>query len=235
MYLDRADLGLAFPKKSFTFDALRMKTLLAIGLPISCQDGLIQISFLIITAIANSRGVEVAAAVGIVEKIISFLFLVPSAMLSTVAAFAAQNRGAGNDERGRQALLCGIRVCIIFGFFTTLVVHFCAEWVISRFVSHEPEVVRLGGEYFRTYVIDCIFAGIHFCFSGYFSAYGKSIYSFLHNMISIVTVRVPGTYLAILLFPETLSPMGLAAPMGSLLSALICVGLYMWKFRKSEN
>ena len=216
-------------------EALRMKTLLAIGLPISCQDGLIQISFLIITAIANSRGVEVAAAVGIVEKIISFLFLVPSAMLSTVAAFAAQNRGAGNDERGRQALRCGIRVCIIFGLFTTLIVHFCAEWVISLFVSHEPEVVRLGGEYFRTYVIDCIFAGIHFCFSGYFSAYGKSIYSFLHNMISIVTVRVPGTYLAILLFPETLSPMGLAAPMGSLLSAIICMGLYHWKFKGSAD
>ena len=234
-YLTRADLGLAFTKKSFSFDALRMKTLLAIGLPISCQDGLIQISFLIITAIANSRGVEVAAAVGIVEKIISFLFLVPSAMLSTVAAFAAQNAGAGNDERGRQALLCGIRVCIIFGLFTTLVVHFCAEWVISLFVSHEPEVVRLGGEYFRTYVIDCIFAGIHFCFSGYFSAYGKSIYSFLHNMISIVTVRVPGTYLAILLFPETLSPMGLAAPMGSLLSAIICMELYHWKFKRSAD
>ena len=233
LYLRFANLGLSLTRKDFSFDALRMKTLLAIGLPISCQDGLIQISFLIITAIANSRGVEVAAAVGIVEKIISFLFLVPSAMLSTVAAFAAQNAGAGNDERGRQALLCGIRVCIIFGLLATLIVHFCAEWVISLFVSHEPEVVRLGGEYFRTYVIDCIFAGIHFCFSGYFSAYGKSIYSFLHNMISIVTVRVPGTYLAILLFPETLSPMGLAAPMGSLLSAIICMGLYHWRFRRS--
>lgn len=231
LYLRFANLGLSLTRKDFSFDALRMKTLLAIGLPISCQDGLIQISFLIITAIANSRGVEVAAAVGIVEKVISFLFLVPSAMLSTVAAFAAQNAGAGNDARGRQALRYGI----VFGLLTTLFVHFRAEWVVSLFVTHEPEVVRLGGEYFRTYVIDCIFAGIHFCFSGYFSAYGKSIYSFLHNIISIVTVRVPGTYLAILLFPDTLSPMGLAAPMGSLLSAVICVGLYMWKFRKSEN
>jgi len=235
LYLRFANLGLSLTRKDFSFDTLRMKTLLAIGLPISCQDGLIQISFLIITAIANSRGVEVAAAVGIVEKVISFLFLVPSAMRSTVAAFAAQNAGAGNDARGRQALRYGIRVCIVFGLLTTLFVHFRAEWVVSLFVTHEPEVVRLGGEYFRTYVIDCIFAGIHFCFSGYFSAYGKSIYSFLHNMISIVTVRVPGTYLAILLFPDTLSPMGLAAPMGSLLSAVICVGLYMWKFRKSEN
>lgn len=129
----------------------------------------------------------------------------------------------------------GISVCIIFGLLATLIVHFCAEWVISLFVSHEPEVVRLGGEYFRTYVIDCIFAGIHFCFSGYFSAYGKSIYSFLHNMISIVTVRVPGTYLAIFLFPETLSPMGLAAPIGPLLSAIICMGLYHWKFKRSAD
>lgn len=235
LYLRFANLGLSLTRKDFSFDALRMRTLLAIGLPISCQDGLIQISFLIITAIANSRGVEVAAAVGIVEKVISFLFLVPSAMLSTVAAFAAQNAGAGNDERGRQALRYGIRICILFGLLTTLFVHFRAEWVVSLFVTHEPEVVRLGGEYFRTYVIDCIFAGIHFCFSGYFSAYGKSIYSFLHNMISIVTVRVPGTYLAILLFPDTLSPMGLAAPMGSLLSAVICVELYMWKFRKTGD
>lgn len=235
LYLRFANLGLSLTRKDFSFDALRMRTLLAIGLPISCQDGLIQISFLIITAIANSRGVEVAAAVGIVEKVISFLFLVPSAMLSTVAAFAAQNAGAGNDARGRQALRYGIGICILFGLLCTAFVEFHAEWVISLFVTHEPEVVRLGGEYFRTYVIDCIFAGIHFCFSGYFSAYGKSIYSFLHNMISIVTIRVPGTYLAILLFPETLSPMGLAAPIGSLLSAMICVGIYMWKFRKSGD
>lgn len=235
LYLRFANLGLSLTRKDFSFDALRMRTLLAIGLPISCQDGLIQISFLIITAIANSRGVEVAAAVGIVEKVISFLFLVPSAMLSTVAAFTAQNAGAGNDERGREALRYGIGLCIAFGLLCAAFGQFRAEWIISLFVTHEPEVVRLGGEYFRTYVIDCIFAGIHFCFSGYFSAYGKSIYSFLHNMISIVTVRVPGTYLAILLFPETLSPMGLAAPMGSLLSAVICVGIYVWKFRKSGD
>lgn len=127
LYLRFANLGLSLTRKDFSFDALRMKTFLAIGLPISCQDGLIQISFLIITAIANSRGVEVAAAVGIVEKVISFLFLVPSAMLSTVAAFAAQNAGAGNNARGRQALRYGIRVCIVFGLLTTLFVHFRAE------------------------------------------------------------------------------------------------------------
>ena len=46
-----------------------------------------------ITVIANRRGLDTAAAVGIVEKIISFLFLVPSSMLSTVSALCAQNIG----------------------------------------------------------------------------------------------------------------------------------------------
>ncbi|MEI3279338.1 MAG: hypothetical protein V8R46_00255 [Eubacterium ramulus] len=49
-----------------------------IGIPIALQDGLIQVAFIVITIIANRRGLSDAAAVGIVEKIISFLFLVPS-------------------------------------------------------------------------------------------------------------------------------------------------------------
>lgn len=54
-----------------------MGQLLRVGVPVACQDGLIQVAFIIITIIANRRGLSDAAAVGIVEKIISFVFLVP--------------------------------------------------------------------------------------------------------------------------------------------------------------
>ena len=79
------------------------------------------------------------------------------------------------------------------------------------------------GQYLRGYVWDCIFAGIHFSFSGYFCACGKSYLSFLHNITAIVLVRVPGAYLMSKMFPQTLFPMGLATAAGSLLSAIICV------------
>ena len=110
---------------------------------------------------------------------------------------------------------------VIFG-----VCQFASESIVGVFVRNEPEVVRLGGQYLRSYSIDCAVAGIQFCFSGYFSAYGKSLYSFLHNITSIVLVRIPGAYLASIMFPQTLYPMGLAAPMGSLLSSVICWFLY---------
>ena len=203
-----------------------MSRLAGIGVPVAFQEGLIQVSFLVITAIANSRGVNVAAAVGIVEKIICFLFLVPSSMLSTVSAVAAQNAGAGKHERGRKALWYGISVCVITGAVVFVTCQFAAERIVGVFVTDEPEVVRLGGQYLRSYTIDCAVAGIQFCFSGYFSAYGKSLYSFFHNITSIALVRIPGAYLASVLFPATLYPMGLAAPMGSLLSSVICVFLY---------
>ena len=73
-------------------------------MPVALQDGFIQIAFLVITIIANRRGLNQAAAVGIVEKIISFLFLVPSSMLSSVSALAAQNIGAGKHDRARETL-----------------------------------------------------------------------------------------------------------------------------------
>ena len=60
-----------------------MKKLLSIGVPIALQDGLLQVAFMVITIIVNQRGLTDAAAVGIVEKVIAFLFLVPISMLST--------------------------------------------------------------------------------------------------------------------------------------------------------
>ncbi|MBR1709499.1 MAG: MATE family efflux transporter [Clostridia bacterium] len=232
--LRRMHLALRLSKADATYSRPVMGKILSIGVPIALQDGFIQISFLVITMIANSRGVVIAASVGIVEKIISFLFLVPSAMLSTVSALAAQNAGAGYHERSRQVLRYGIRICLIFGICIFLVCQIVPGPVVSLFVHDEPEVVRYGAQYLMTYALDCIFAGVHFCFSGFFSAYDKSIYSFIHNLLSILLVRIPGALLASRYFPGTLYPMGLAAPMGSLLSCIICLFFYSRLRRQTD-
>ena len=99
---------------------------------------------------------------------------------------------------------------------------FAADAVVALFTS-DANVIPAGGQYLRGYIWDCLFAGIHFSFSGYFCAIGKSGLSFLHNITAIVLVRVPGVYLTSQLFPQTLLPMGLATAAGSLLSVIICL------------
>lgn len=209
-----------------------IRRILNIGVPVALQDGFIQIAFIVITIIANQRGLNDAAAVGIVEKIIGFIFLVPSSMLSTVSAVCAQNIGAGKLERAAKTLRYAIFIAAGFGLVVSVLIQFIAEPVVGLF-SSDTAVITMGGQYFRGYVADCMFAGIHFCFSGYFCAYGKSGISFLHNFLSVLLARVPGAYLASKMFTDTLLPMGLAAVAGSILSVIICTIAFIW-IRKRE-
>jgi Na+-driven multidrug efflux pump len=227
--------GIRLSRRDFHCSRPQAGKILSIGVPIACQDGLIQVSFLIITAIADSRGVTIAAAVGVVEKLISFFFLVPSAMLSTVSAVASQNAGAGRHDRSRQALHYGIAVGVIFGLAIFLLCQWIPDRLVSPFVSGDSEVVRYGSQYLRSYSFDCVVAAVHFCFSGYFCAYEKSVYSFLHNVISIFTVRIPLAWAASVYFPDNLFPMGLASPAGSTMSVILCLLFYEFGFRRKRK
>lgn len=223
--------GLTLSKKVFRPHRDTMGRILRIGIPISMQDGFIQISFIVITIIANRRGLSDAAAVGIVEKIIGILFLVPSSMLQSVSALAAQNVGAGKHDRARRTLFYAAALSFLWGMLAVALMQWDAERFVGLF-AEDAAVLRLGGQYMRGYVWDAALAGIHFCFSGYFCAYGLSGISFIHNSISIVCVRIPFAYLASRYFADTLFPMGLASTAGSGISVLICIGVFIWLERK---
>lgn len=232
-----AEMGIRLQKRDLTPDKGVLARILRIGLPIAMQDGLIQIAFIVITVIANRRGLNDAAAVGIVEKFISFVFLVPSSMLSTVSALGAQNIGAGKPERARQTLYTAIAIAAGFGLIIALLIQRIAEPVVALFTDpvDGAEVVRLGGQYLRGYIWDALFAGIHFSFSGYFCACGRSELSFLHNILAIVLMRIPGVYFASLRYPNTLFPMGIATACGSLTSVILCVAAFLLLRRKERK
>lgn len=233
--------GIKLSKHHFRADKRMILPILSVGIPTALQDGFIQIAFLVITVIVNHRGVVDAAAVGIVEKIISFLFLVPSAMLSSISAIAAQNIGAKKHDRAAKTLRYGIIICLSFGFIAMALCEIFRQPIIAMFDKNE-DVIRLGSEYLKTYAADCFIAGVHFCFSGYFCAYKRADLSFSHNVISSLLIRIPGSYLASIMFPHTLWQMGLVAPIGSAFSVLLCIifmiylkktnKLHMLKYRK---
>lgn len=209
------------PQKSTILPVLK------VGFPVAVQDGFIQIAFIIITIFANKRGLTDAAAVGVVEKLIGIIFLVPSTMLSTVSSLSAQNIGAKKHGRVQKILLYSTIITVIYGVIMAVLMQFFAENAVGLF-TNSADIMVLGGQYMHSYVWDCVFAGIHFCFSGYFCAYGLSNISFLHNVLSIVLARIPIAYYASVNYTDTLFPMGTAAPIGSLLSVIICIIAFVW-------
>lgn len=232
--MTKKDMGISLKRKNFRFGKNIISNLLKVGLPVAIQDGFIQISFLVITMFANLRGIEDAAAVGVVEKIISVLFLVPSSMLSTVSALSAQYIGAKKYKFAHLTLRYSIIVSVFFGIVSVIVMQFAAEKAVGLFMDNDNAII-MGGQYMRGYVWDCILAGIHFCFSGYFCACKKSELSFAHNCASIILARIPFSYFASKHFTDTLFPMGLAATIGSSVSVVICISSYIYICRHHDK
>jgi len=147
----RGKTGITVKKDDFKPRKETMGRLLKIGFPIAMQDGLIQVAFIIITIIANRRGLTDAAAVGIVEKVISFLFLVPSSMLSTVSALGAQNVGAGKPQQAVAALKYAICIAGGFGLLIAIIIQFTAGNVVNLF-TNDQAVICAGTQYLKGYI-----------------------------------------------------------------------------------
>ena len=115
----------------------------------------------------------------------------------------------------------------------SVITQFCAPQIVGIFETN-PAVITLGSQYLIGYVWDCIFAGVHFSFSGFFCAREKAGLSFIHNVASILLMRIPGAWFASTHFKDTLFPMGCAAPLGSLISVMICVVAYIVLLKKDN-
>ena len=209
--IKRKQTGLSLSGDCFRPQKKPLGKILNIGIPVALQDGFIQIAFIIITIIANRRGLNAAAAVGIVEKIISFLFLIPSSMLSTVSALAAQNIGAGKKSRAWKgfytAIITGCSVGIII-----FMVGFFGGGVLSSFFTNDSEVIAQSAAYLKGFSADCILTCVLFSSIGYFNGCGKSIPVMIQGITSAFCIRIPVSIIMSRLPETSLTYVGMATP-----------------------
>lgn len=231
VYLKKKGVPFEFGRQHIRFVPVKIKAIFKVGLPIALQDALVNISFLIITAIINSRGLIDAAAVGVVEKVIVFAMLPPTAFASAIAAMGAQNMGAGKVERAKKCLYTGIGCSAIFGLLCLLYGQGDSSLLMGMFTK-DQEVIVASSLYFRSYSIDCLMVCVIFCMNGFLCGCGHSLFAMIHSLIATFLVRIPIAYGLSRLTEMTLYEIGLAAPIASMVSIVICV-IYMktgrWK------
>ena len=204
--------------------------ILKVGFPLALQDVLVHFSFLAISAIINTLGLIASAAVGIAEKLMGFAFIIPGSFGGAVATAVAQNIGAGNIDRTKQAHRWGILYSGICGIIVCILCFTIPKTLVGLF-SRDAAVIASGATYIGTYSIDCILTAFVFCTNGYLNGNGKSVVCFAHSMAATFLVRIPVTWGMSLIVTDSLAPMGLAAPAASLLSIIICL-IYMRHMEK---
>lgn len=234
IYMKKKGFSFPFHRYHLRPDRYSLLYILKVGLPLALQDALVNVSFLIITAIINTMGIIASAAVGVVEKLIVFAMLPPTSFASAVATMTAQNMGAKKPERALRALYCGVGFSLIFGFAVCLYSQFLPETLTGMF-SNDPRVIETAAQYLRSYSIDCILVSFIFCMNSYFSGCGKSIISMIHSMIATFAVRIPLSYFLSQTAGSSLYSIGFAAPAASLVSILICFGYFAWSRRRTTS
>ena len=226
-------LPFEFTKKDVRLDRAIATNILKIGTPMALQDLLVSISFLVLTAIVNSLGLIQSAGVGVAQKLCGFIMLIPSAYMQSMSAFVAQNIGAGKPQRARRALLYGIGTSLLVSVFISCFSFFRGD-VLAGIFARDAEVIAAAADYLRAYAIDCLFTSFLFCFIGYFSGMGRTLFVMAQGLIGAFLVRIPVAFAVSRVAGASLFALGLATPASTLVQIVLC-GWYMARCMKQEK
>ena len=64
--------------------------------------------YLILLGFVNALGEAASAGVGIAEKLVMFILLIPIAYMQSISTFVAQNEGAGQRQRAKKSMWLGM-------------------------------------------------------------------------------------------------------------------------------
>lgn len=219
LYLRRSDFVFDFHKESFRIRWDKVRMIFRIGIPSSAQSLLVNLSFILMTTLVNGFGVFASAAVGVVGKINSFAIMPASAMSMSIASMAGQNIGAGKYDRAMQALRYGIAISLGIGLLMFVISQCFASQLVSIF-SSDPEVLRLGVQYMRGFSFDFLAVPFAFCLTGILIGAGHTAFTMIAAMLTSVIIRMPVAWL-LSKTSLALTGIGLAAPIASVISALL--------------
>ncbi len=208
--------------------------ILRVGMPIALQDFLTNLSFLIITSIVNTLGLVASAGVGISEKLFVFLSIVPMAFMSALSTFVAQNMGAGNYKRARQALFSAQGISICFGVAMFLATFFAGGALASVF-DNDPAVVEAARLYLRGSSVEYLLISFTFCFLGYFNGREYTAFVMAQGLFSAFAVRVPLSYFLSRLPDASVFLISLAVPVSAVMNLTLCLLCFFWLRRRDKQ
>lgn len=228
--LCRKKLPFTFRKSDVRLNE-QCRRFLTIGLPLALQEFLTQLSFLALCAFVNRLGLAASSGYGVASKIVSFVMLVPSALMQSMASFVAQNIGAGNVKRAKRSMFTGIAVGVAFGIVMFALVLLKGD-VLAGLFSTDAEVVRRGFEYLRGCAPETIVTAVLFSMVGYFNGSNQTLWVMIQGLIQTLLVRLPLAYYMSIQPNASLTKIGISAPVATVVGIVLNIGFFLYLNRR---
>lgn len=231
--LMKKDLPFTIARKDFRLNP-QCKKFLKIGLPLALQEFLTQVSFLALCAFVNRLGLEASSGYGVACKIVNFAMLVPSALMQSMASFVSQNIGAGKKKRAKKSMFTGIGVGLVVGCLVFALVIFKGDMLAGLF-STDAAVIENGYAYLKGFALETIVTAILFSMVGYFNGNNKTIWVMTQGLIQTLLVRLPLAYFMSIQPNASLTKIGLAAPISTMVGVVLNIGFYVYLNRAEQK
>lgn len=231
--LMKKDLPFTIARKDFRLNP-QCKKFLKIGLPLALQEFLTQVSFLALCAFVNRLGLEASSGYGVACKIVNFAMLVPSALMQSMASFVSQNIGAGKKKRAKKSMFTGIGVGLVVGCLVFALVIFKGD-MLAGFFSTDAAVIVNGYAYLKGFALETIVTAILFSMVGYFNGNNKTIWVMTQGLIQTLLVRLPLAYFMSIQPNASLTKIGLAAAISTMVGVVLNIGFYVYLNRVEQK
>ena len=229
--LRRKKLPFTFRKSDVRLNE-QCRRFLTIGLPLALQEFLTQLSFLALCAFVNRLGLAASSGYGVASKIVSFVMLVPSALMQSMASFVAQNIGADNVKRAKKSMLTGIAVGVAFGIVMFALVLLKGD-ILAGLFSTDAEVVRRGFEYLRGFAPETIVTAVLFSMVGYYNGSNQTLWVMIQGLIQTLLVRLPLAYYMSIQPNASLTKIGISAPVATVVGIVLNIGFFLYLNRRN--
>lgn len=165
---------------------------LSFGLPPALQSGASSIGNVILQQFMNGFGEKTVAAITTAYRVDTVILLPITNLGSGIATVAAQNIGAGNEERARKVLRVGMLMMAAVSIILTFVVLLFGAPLIALF-GLSSDTVEIGRSFFHGIAPFYIVFGLSMAVRGYLEGTGDMLFSALAG-ISFLVLRIICSY-----------------------------------------
>ena len=229
----RQKLPFSINKSDIRFNA-EIGNFIRIGTPIAFQEILTQISFLALCAFINRLGLQASSGYGVANKIVSFVMLVPGALMQSMSSFVAQNVGAGKEQRARRTMLTGMAIGCSIGVVIMLFTYFRGDLLACIFAK-DAAVIERAAEYLKGFSPEAVVTCILFSFIGYYNGHSQTLFVMLQGIAQTFLVRLPMSYIMSVQENASLTHIGFAAPCATVFGIMINTAFYLYYSKRMER
>lgn len=218
-------LPFAMTKRDISFSE-EVAGFVKVGAPLALQEFLTNLTFLALCAFINRLGLESSSGYGVAQRIQSFVMLIPSSIMQSMASFVSQNVGAGKEGRAKSAMKCGMAMGTLIGIAIAFMAFFHGDLLAGLFTD-DAQVVAKAFEYLKGFAPEAVVTSIMFSYMGYFNGHSRSMFVMGQGLAQSFLVRLPMSYIMSIRPNATLTGIGLAAPTATIFGIILSTIYYI--------